>query len=975
MMMRDRVKRAGAALIAASYLFTGPGAWAANSCGSNPTSALAVTSDSAVINLSGGNGSCSDRAVFYNSPALGVSGKVDPNNPTKTVWYQGKQVTVPNYLNLVQASAANPNEEQCSNKQTNETGTTSTAITSSGSLGTHEQITFENSTSSFSVDLSNDSQYTTSKGGNLNAPSTAGVSETPEALKISDGRQGSIRKDPSSYTVTLPGGDYGDITIQSNTKLVFLGPVRLNKFSCASKGSVTFAKGKNYINTFSHQAECNIYVESAASSSEPVILNINGAAGQDTEFKGGATCINFIPAAGKTCGEKRPSEVVMGSQNSSALEINLLNGNLSFQNNTSVAANFWVQSGTTTLGSGPFTLVGSIVSSGNISLQNNESNFYFKAKPSTVTDSSSYSLAPPAVDTATKTGSVIYRTMQRDYQDDGSKAKSGHLKAFKLKSDSTQEATALWDAAQKQDVSDRQSRIYTQTGNASYSGASGDFELLTNTTSSAFSGVVGTETLTSSAAAILNPTTLSADKLGGRYKNSLIGTPWRTAPIIVGKSVLFATDDGILYSVKAGEESDGGGRLNWGWIPRQLLPHTAKYSSMAEKHPWGQISAITETTKLANGYQTQTYIVGTAMGGQLHFAVKVSADGDALEGVSWIDYQDAKFSPGSGPLGSEAAGIRSVGGAWPGGIAGGPSGGAAPTPAVGGTSLGATKVAYVYGTKAEGMKLMVRFLDGTKNDTQYPAQAVAFRSATTSEGAASTAPVVSISSNLLYLNDGAIYFGTDSGRVQSSDSAGKLAVMPGDRNLLVTDAILNINGAPISSGSGNGVALTAQTARRLIVLKLVGGTWTAPVWWTGLNAAGAAESSSEAVPKIVVGSGYKAEITAAPTITNGKVVMYVTKTKTGSTSCDTEVNGYAFGPLDLLTGASAATDARFRITENIPTDLMNLIGAGEAVGGSGTVFEGKSGVLTGTSKDTGLIAPGSNTIKQRLNWRELTNFF
>ncbi|GAB2881648.1 hypothetical protein GCM10027046_07410 [Uliginosibacterium flavum] len=664
----------------------------------------------------------------------------------------------------------------------------------------------------------------------------------------------------------------------------------------------------------------------------------------------------------------------MGEQNSNNLEINVLNGALDAQAGISIAANIYVQHAGAYLGTGPFTLVGSITAAGDIGMQaNNKTQFYFKSKAGGSTDMSAYSLSPPAVEKISQTGSIIYRTMQADYQADGSLGTSGHLKAFKLKSDSTQETAPLWDAADRQNVTNRNEKIRTQVA-GSFGGTASDFELLSTTAAAAFTGTVGVETLTSSAAQILDPTNAAyAAKLGGRDKTALLGTPWRTNPIIVGKSVLFATDDGILYSVKAGELADGGGALNWGWIPRQLLPHTAKYADLALKHPWGQIAAITQTVKdSSDNYVTETYVVGTAMGGQVHFSIKVSADGDVLQGVSWLDDSVGKFSPGSASLAGDAAGVKAMSANWQ-GIAGGPSGGAAPTPAAADSGGDPLKVAYVYGDSTAGVELMVRRLDG--KDASVPT-AVKFKTASGGLAVlpAAAAPVVKVSSNLLYVTDDAIYFGTSSGRVERSDTTGQLVASPGDKDLLATDAILNVNGAPVASGNGSGVVLTAQTARRLTVLKYVGGTWTAPVWWTGLSASGDAESSGENVPKIVTGAGYTTKITAAPDIVNGKVIMYVTKTKVID-SCTTETKGYAFGPLDLLTGAAAPAGSTFKVTENIADNLMNLIGDGQAVGGSGTIFNGKTGVLTGSSKDTGLLAPGAGQIKQRLNWRELTNFF
>jgi hypothetical protein len=965
-MMHIKTKRFGAAAAAALYVFSTTAVFAATTCATAPTSALSVIGNH-TIDFSQGNNDCKGKITLYNSPSVGA-----------------------NSGNLKQADAQNANQTLCVSVDTS--SGTSTNVTASGTAAAaRATITFSASAADTKIEASNDSQINVTSSSGVKVLNNAGVGNATDAatatkslVGIASGGDGVVTYDSAygSYIVTLPGGDYGTVSLSGKTKIVFSGPAKIKTLTCASSRGVQFAAGTTYIGYIDHSAGCDIYVDSAASSSNPVILDINGIneKGETKGFtlQGGPTCVNYATSDDCTAADMISQTIAtMSAQDSSKLYINVLNGNFTAQNNEAWAANIYVQNGGADMGTGPLTLVGSIVANGNITMQaNGNTNFYFQAVATASTDKSSYALTPPAVPAVTSTNSLIYRAVQRDYQDDGTQATSGDLVAYRLNSDSTQNSTAVWSATGKQTASIRGSKLYTQK-NITFSGAASDFETLLeaqSTDAAAFTGTVGAATLTSTAAAIINPATLTTTQLAGRYKNALIGQPWRTKPIIVGNSVLFATDDGILYSVAAGET---GGTLNWGWIPRQLLPQTAKYDDMALKHPWGQISSVTETTKTTDSsgvstYVTQTYIVGTAMGGQVHFSLKVSSDGATLQGVSWVDYQASSFSPGSGTDSTGTAGSLAMAGNWSGGIPGGPAGGAAPVPPSSDTSGGATRVAYVYGNSTDGMKMVIRRLNGT-DGTITP---VSFKAAGNAVTSTTSTATEHISSNLLYVDDSSIYFGTNAGRVDRSDSTGQLSASPGNKDLGVTTPVINVNGSLIASSGGSGLVLTAQTAYRLIALEYLGGTWTAPLWWTGLSTDGTTSSSSStSVPTIPVASGATMQITAAPDIMNGEIFMYVTQTTTDANTCATTVNGYAFGPLALLTGGSEVDNAKFKLTESISSSLLTLIGSGQATGGAGTTFNGVAGILASTTKNTGLLSPSSSTVKQRLNWRELTNFF
>ena len=112
--------------------------------------------------------------------------------------------------------------------------------------------------------------------------------------------------------------------------------------------------------------------------------------------------------------------------------------------------------------------------------------------------------------------------------------------------------------------------------------------------------------------------------------------------------------------------------------------------------------------------------------------------------------------------------------------------------------------------------------------------------------------------------------------------------------------------------------LTAQSKRRVNVLKYAADAWTL-AWWTGLDASGAGVSSDTTAEKIPVLAADDAQITAPVSIRNGQIILYYTK---GVSSCAPEA--YSFGPLHLEDGSSALSGAQFRFVTS--TSLSNYIG-------------------------------------------------
>ncbi|PLK48709.1 hypothetical protein C0V76_11685 [Uliginosibacterium sp. TH139] len=644
------------------------------------------------------------------------------------------------------------------------------------------------------------------------------------------------------------------------------------------------------------------------------------------------------------------------------------------QGNFSLAAGVYVADGDFNMGNGsPVTIVGEILAKNVIAQNNSQTKFFSKTTTSAVPRTGAYSLTPPVTELITDKDSLVYRALQKDQP-----GTSGHLQAFKLKDDSSQNTTPEWDAtdvsASKMSADNRLAKLRTETTN--WASASTDFEALSNTASGA----------TLAQACAVNPTQMACRITGDkRLATSMVGVPWRVAPLLLGDSVLFATDDGILYSV-----DKTNGNLNWGWIPRDVLAESqAALSStpmkLMEAHPWGQIASVQlledDVSSTAGAKVTRTYVTGTALGGKLHFSIRVSNDGKSLDKVVWLDSRTSEYSPGS-------AGNTNDGEAgWSSGVYGRPYGGAAPVGAV----MGGNKVAYVVGGKLVTREVNTDVAAVERNFTTGGEMASASSSAASSASSSATssaassvtnsAASVTPSSNLLYVDDNAIYFGAEDGKVYKTKSTGVIETGEYSVDKLRTyrtggsaSAVWYVNGSKIASASGNGLILLAQTKTHVTALKYFSDKWTF-AWQTGINASTKLGESDPATnPSISVLASDNAYLSAPADIINGVVVLYYTKKPS---ECD--IKGYTFGPLKLLDGTDARGNSQFRMTDM--TSLDNYVGLGDATGGAFTRFKGKRAILAGTggdpgnSGDTAAITPAENAFRERLNWRELTNFF
>lgn len=770
--------------------------------------------------------------------------------------------------------------------------------------------------------------------------------------------QGDLSK---AHTVILPGGNYGEIeweTLDGGRLegIKFTGPIRVRDLhgkNCNLNKAVTpvglsFAQDKtdsagnvqqNFLNQFKPGDGCDWHVEGPGKTTLNILGKDSTGKVDGFNLSRSGPCLNYAD-----CGDRQqpPNWANMDAQHPERLQINLYNGDFSASDRAFIAAGIYVPNGDVNLTAASlFVVVGEVLAKNITSNQNNDKDYFFgKSTSAAAPQNKFYSLTPPVTDRAISGGSLVYRASQRDYRADGkTKGTSGHLMAYVLNADSTHDETPLWDAADPAKMQNRASLIQTESN----VWASSDTDFVT---------------LPAEHKCVIDPTQDKKNCFAAndpRDPDSLVGVPWRTEPIIVGESVLFATDDGILYSVNKTT-----GKLQWGWIPGKVLEMTQTKNArvdMASKHPWGQIASVRVASD--DGKTEKVYVTGTALGGQLHFAIEVATTGASLKKVAWMDYRQAQYSPGSLVTNYDGTAGNSWGGDG-GGVQGRPYGGAAPVPSL---VEGAIKVAYF-----TGGRLFTRNVDGSGDDPglgkelKLPQDGTLLGNGTTVE--------IKPTSNLLYLDDERIYFGAGDGKVYQTSADGTIASGGVSGLNLGTDPVWYVNGAYGSSSLGSTLLLTAQTERRLNVLKLTADTWTQE-WWTGVTAKGAGESSGAGVEKIGVGG---AQMTAPASILNGKVVLYFTKT-----DAECAPNAYMFGPLNLDNGASAIDGVHYRI--KVATQLTHLLGVGQATGGNYVVFDGKAGVLGGSSGNnsatgnTGVITIDGLPPKKRLNWRELTNFF
>ena len=524
-----------------------------------------------------------------------------------------------------------------------------------------------------------------------------------------------------------------------------------------------------------------------------------------------------------------------------------------------------------------------------------------------------YELSAPAMPGTVSTGSYAYLAQQQDYTSTGSPGTSGHLTAQAIQADGSLSATPAWDAAALMTLPKRRALLYTQgaSGNlVTLAAARSNLALLPATVAAQMA-----KNGSNAIAALINPNHSSGAWLAGRDPSSLMGRPLRFAPFLAGEAVVVGTEDGLLYGF-----DKVSGQLLWGFIPANMLPSTQTPGALIGTEPWGQGMSV--------AVGGSTYVAVTAAQGAEHLALKLAADG-TLQSVAWEDYEPTPVPP--------ATTVSPIS----------PAGGAAPTMAVDQTGSAAGKVAYIVNNTFK----TVSVVDGG--------------------GAQLTPLTTTATSNPIYLNDSAAYYGDDQGTIKGVLGAPDIGSL-GESS---PNAVLWLTGAYQSStvaAAAGGASVFVIGASSSRVAAFSAGTQSAPA--AGAQLWQLSASSSAGVPSLPSG----AAVTAMPSVANGYVFVGATQ---GTDLCTEQA--YEIGPLSLATGSAQLSGTAFRLASI--ASPVTALGTGEALFANAAALNGKPEVFAlangggGSTSAQGwgqytYVAADAGPQNKRLDWRELTNF-
>ncbi|MEW5973562.1 MAG: hypothetical protein AB1713_07380 [Pseudomonadota bacterium] len=416
-------------------------------------------------------------------------------------------------------------------------------------------------------------------------------------------------------------------------------PYVINSLTFGNSGTeITFEPGDYYFNTFSFTTTVVINVADKDSQGRPLgngsgRVNIYVKNADNSTFVGSGSCLNIDGVtttaqctALRTAISPGGQPVVnLDAQHPEKLAFWFYNGKLTLNDTVFVAASIYNDDPAGEVffrANNNTTFVGEILSKNIQTLNQGPVYMHYKDTGAfsaqyanaVIPRTGEYSLAPPALPRQGLTGDYAYIPYQTDTPSLG-----GHLKAFALKADGTTSTTAAWDADDEMTVAERQTRLYSTDAN-------GNLTLFNNLDAAAF-GAGTSPTVAQIKAYTLNPNDSNGAYLAGRDPNGLIGRPHTTQPVILGSLVLFHTDDGFLYAVDKTT-----GELKWGYMPRPLVAGLKNYASFFKTHPMeGQIAVLPDSDGSTAGY-----VVGSAKGGALHYALRVNSDG-SLDSQVWLD--------------------------------------------------------------------------------------------------------------------------------------------------------------------------------------------------------------------------------------------------------------------------------------------------------------------------------------------------
>lgn len=289
-------------------------------------------------------------------------------------------------------------------------GGASTQITASGNYATKKSLpAFSVSSSGVNVSFTNSNQVSVS--------GTAGISgNTGSVTPTGSGATEPIVK--TNNLLTVPAGNYGDISVQNGTNLVLKGSdskstlIKNLSLSGCNGAGLELGAGAFHIENLQVQAGCNIRLVAGGTATNLYIKN-------GFNLNGGLTCVNM---GGAACGNAPFTRASLADQRPDLLNIFVYNGNVQVQANVRIAANLYLDNGSLDLQNGNGSVfVGQAVAEG-ITAQNNAGTVYaFKGVTQVVP------LTPPVIslavpqDYVTQIRPVISAKLQDDDGIDTSK--------------------------------------------------------------------------------------------------------------------------------------------------------------------------------------------------------------------------------------------------------------------------------------------------------------------------------------------------------------------------------------------------------------------------------------------------------------------------------------------------------------------------------------------------------------------------
>jgi len=474
--------------------------------------------------------------------------------------------------------------------------------------------------------------------------------------------------------VYFTNDDWQDVVVDTTSHAAYFAydnskdPYHIRELNVANGAKIILEPGEYFLDALEVDSS---YLEVAAydtsgnalgDGSGKVKLYIRNLEAYGSKIFNNGACINFDGCTVSS------SSVDPTNQHPERLAIYVYEDEFTLYDRNKVAASLYAVSGPIIIRSNSgFTFVGEMLASDISVLNNSGVTLYYEdtgsfAELYSTEDTSregEYSLASSGVAAETSTGDYTYVPSQTDNTDES--GITGHLKAFALKADGTTTSTASWDANALMTADDRKARLWSTD-------SSGSLVLFNSLDDAAFG--MGTVTSlisdlslsTSASVALIKNYTIypnydSGAYLGDRDSSSMMGAPYITQPVVMGGIVVFQTDDGFVYAVDSSS-----GALKWGFIPRPLVAELQNYEDFYGTHSMaGQIATLNSGSDATAGY-----IVGSAMGGDMHYALQVDSSG-SLTDVLWVDETSSNLahSPilmyvGSTPYAVYATGTQSI---------------------------------------------------------------------------------------------------------------------------------------------------------------------------------------------------------------------------------------------------------------------------------------------------------------------------